>query len=74
MSQAKLSRITGIRTATINEMYHGMAERFSVDHVDRICEALSCTVGELLEFVPNQQRRTGEELIVEEHGNHKNTD
>ncbi len=40
-SQAKLSRETGIRPATINELYHEMAERVNFEHLDRICEALA---------------------------------
>lgn len=70
-SQARLARETGIRPSTINELYHEIAERVNFEHLDRICEALNCTMEELLEYIPNKQRRTGENLILEEHGNRK---
>jgi putative transcriptional regulator len=43
----------------------------SFDQLDRICEALDCTLPELLEYIPNPQPKTGENLILEEHGNRK---
>lgn len=70
-SQAKLARETGIRPATINELYHEMAERINLKHLDRICEVLGCGVSDLIEYIPNSQRKTGKDLIVEEHGNRK---
>ena len=71
MTQADLARKTGIRPATINEIYHEIAERISVDHVDRICEVLNCSIEELFEYIPNNVKKTGKNLIVEEHGNQK---
>lgn len=70
-SQARLARETGIRPATINELYHEMAERINFEHLDRICEALDCSITDLIEYIPNSQRRTGKDVIVEEHGNRK---
>lgn len=71
MRQADLTRLTGIRPTTISELYNEVAERVSLDHLDKICEALSCTLDELLEYIPNQRPRTGKDLILEEHGNRK---
>ena len=70
-SQAKLARVTGIRPTTICELYNEFAERVNFDHLDKICEALNCTMTDLLEYIPNRQPRTGENLILEEHGNRK---
>ncbi len=70
-TQAKLARITGIRPSTINDWYHEMADRINLEHLDRICEALGCSVAELIEYVPNERRKTGKSLILEEHGNRK---
>lgn len=64
MTQAELSRKTGIRPATIHEMYHEIIERINMDHIDLICEALDCTIPELLEYVPNKQKRVGTDLIL----------
>lgn len=70
-SQAKLARMTGIRPTTINELYHEIAERVNFDHLDKICEALNCSMADLLEYIPNQHRRTGESVVLEDHGNRK---
>ena len=48
MKQADLARITGIRPATINDLYHELAERISLEHFDLICEALQCDLSDLL--------------------------
>jgi len=57
IKQVELSRITGIRNATINELYNGFAERVSLDHLDLICEALDCTLDEIIIWVPNKVPR-----------------
>lgn len=71
ITQADLSRKTGIRPATINEMYHEITERINLIYLDKICEALDCDISDLLEYVPNPIKTTGENLIVESHGNQK---
>lgn len=60
MTQAELSRKTGIRPNTVNEWYHELIERINLEHMDKICEALDCEVAELLEYVPDKKR--GEKL------------
>lgn len=52
-TQADLSRKTGIRAATINEIYNEFAARINLEHLDLICEALGCELGDLIERVPN---------------------
>ena len=49
-----------------------MSERLNVEHLDRICEYLDCDINDLIEYVPNTQKKTGKFLIREEHGNCKN--
>ena len=71
MTQKELSLLTGIRPNTINEWYHEIAVSLRVEHIDRICEVLGCTVDELIEVIPNKTPKTGKYLIVEEHGNRK---
>lgn len=71
MTQAELSRKTGIRANTINEMYHELSERVNLNHIDRICEVLNCDISDLLEYLPNKEKTTGRNLIVESHGNRK---
>ena len=47
-TQADLAKKTGIRAATINELYHEMAVRVNLEHLDLICEALGCDLSELI--------------------------
>lgn len=46
--------MTGIRPSTINELYHEIAERVNLAHLDMICEALGCELSELLVREPNR--------------------
>lgn len=71
MSQAELSRQTGIRPSTINDIYNEMSDRLNVDHLDRICEYLDCTITDLIEYIPNEQKKIGKFLIKKQHGNSK---
>ena len=48
LTQADLARMTGIRQATINELYHEIADRVSLEHLDLICEALDCDLSDLI--------------------------
>lgn len=52
VTQADLARRTGIRPTTINEMYHELCERVNLEHLDLICEALDCDLGEIIERIP----------------------
>lgn len=70
-TQTKLAEMTGIRKSTIGDLYNEIVERINFDQLDKICEALDCDLLELLEYIPNQQPRTWEKLILEEHGNRK---
>lgn len=70
-SQAKLAKITGIRQSTINDIYNEFAERISLDHLDKICEALNCSLADLMTYAKNDHPRTSNALIVEKHGNQK---
>ena len=48
LTQADLARMTGIRPATINELFHEIADRVSLEYLDLICEALDCDLSDLI--------------------------
>ena len=51
ISQIELARRTGIRPATINEIYWEFAERVSLEHIDIICTTLGCKIEDFMEVV-----------------------
>lgn len=71
MTQKRLAELTGIRPNTINEWYNEITVSLKVEHIDRICEVLGCSIEELFEVIPNKVPKTGKHLIIEEHGNRK---
>ncbi len=54
VTQAELAARTGIRPNTINDLYHNVAERVSLEHLDKICEALDCDLSEIVVYTPNK--------------------
>lgn len=53
-TQADLARKTGIRANTINDLYHEMSDRISLEQLDLICEALDIELFDLIERTPNE--------------------
>ena len=51
MKTSELSRKTGISQNALLKLYHDKADRVRFDTLDKICSALGCSVGELLEHV-----------------------
>ena len=68
-TQARLAEETGIRPTTISPLYNEFADRVSFEQLDLICEALDCSISDLLEYIPNAQRRTGKDLIRDKKSN-----
>lgn len=56
MSQKRLSELTDIRRATINEMYHELVERVNLDYLSKICQVLNVKIEDLLEYVPDERK------------------
>jgi putative transcriptional regulator len=54
-----LSQQTGIRWATLAAMVNGKAQRFNLEDVDLICDALECQPGDLLTKVERKPRKKG---------------
>lgn len=53
MTQRRLAELTGLRPNTVNELYNERAKRIDFTTIDRLCQALQCQVGELIEHVPS---------------------
>jgi len=66
-TQADLARATGIRPSTINEIYHEIAERVNLEHLDLICEALECELSDIIVRTPNADIRVNTRVGVALH-------
>lgn len=55
MNQKDLAEITGVRPSTISAMCTGAAKHIPVDVLDKICTALHCQPGDLMEHILDQE-------------------
>ncbi|MCR8983095.1 helix-turn-helix domain-containing protein [Brevibacillus laterosporus] len=51
ISQRELSRLTGIRVSSINEMCNNETVRMPLDNLAKICEVLGVEITDVLELV-----------------------
>ena len=54
MTQKQLSEITGVRLPTISRICLGPVDRLPVEALNKICKALNCQPGDLMEYIPDQ--------------------
>ncbi len=47
-TQAKLAQKTGIRKATVNEIYNELTDKVRLSDLDKICWVLECDLTDLL--------------------------
>ena len=52
MTQIQLSEITGVRQPTISAICTGSAKHLPVDVIEKICKALDCQPGDIIQYVP----------------------
>ncbi len=55
MKMSELSRATGISKNTLSDVYYEKVKAVRYDTLDKLCEALGCTVGELIEHLPDNK-------------------
>ena len=54
MSVTELSERVGITMANISILKNGKAKAIKLDTMDKICRALDCQPGDILEWVPDE--------------------
>lgn len=54
MSQHELSRLSGIRQPSINEMCRNQTIRLPLENLAKICEVLDCKITDILELQKEQ--------------------
>lgn len=58
MTQAELSRRTGIRPNTISDLFNDMVSKVDLDQLSAICEVCNCEVSDILERIPEKDGST----------------
>ena len=56
MSVTELSERVGITMANISILKNGKAKAIRLDTLDKTCRALNCQPGDILEYVPEEQK------------------
>lgn len=51
ISQAELSRMTGIRPSTVCDLCNNNADFLKVENIDKICSVLKCDVSDIVKFI-----------------------
>lgn len=59
MKIADVARATGLHRNTIALLYRETEARVELDAMDRLCRLFECSVGELFEFVPEEELMEG---------------
>lgn len=57
MSVTELSEKVGITMANISILKNGKAKAIKLETLDRICKALKCQPGDVLEYVEDEMRQ-----------------
>lgn len=52
ISRNQLAKLIDARFEVVNKWYQGDVEKMDLDILARICYALHCTVGDLLQYMP----------------------
>jgi len=55
MKIADVARDTGLHRNTVTLLYKETANRIELDVIDKLCSLFDCSVGELLERIPDSQ-------------------
>lgn len=58
----KLSKQSGVNTKTLSCFRNNRLSRFDGSVLERLCGALNCQVGDLLEYIPDTQSKKPQNL------------
>jgi putative transcriptional regulator len=53
VSVSELQRQSGVPYNSLHQLYHRRTKRLDFETLDAICAALGCSVGDILEHVPD---------------------
>ena len=55
MNQKDLAEMTGVRPSTISALCTGAAKHIPVDVLEKVCAALKCQPGDLIQYIPDEE-------------------
>lgn len=55
MKVIDVARETGLNRNTVTLLYKETAQRIDLEAVNKLCELFDCSVGDLLEYVPEEK-------------------
>ena len=58
MTQSALAKATNIRPATISKMYYEESKRLDISQLNHICQVFNCGISDLLEYVPDVEKKS----------------
>lgn len=53
MKMAELSRLSGISKNALSDLYYERTQSIRFDTLEKLCQILNCTTGELIEYLPD---------------------
>lgn len=53
LKMKEVAEATNIGPDTISDIYYGRVKRISVEHLNRLCKFFSCSVGDILQYIPD---------------------
>ena len=56
LSLSDLSGMTGVTVANLSRLDRNLCQRIDLDTLSKLCEALKCSPGDLLTYVPGPQQ------------------
>ena len=56
MTRKHLAELTGIRPNTIEDLYREDIRKIDVQTLNKICQVFNCEVGDLLEYIPDNEK------------------
>lgn len=54
LKQKDVAEATGIRPATVSDIYHSRMKRLDMDALNKLCGLFGCQPGDLFEYVPDK--------------------
>ena len=54
---SEVARKTGINKNTLSSLYNEKVSGIRFDTLGRLCKFLNCSIGELIEYIPDEKQR-----------------